>query len=49
MVRETNAETNTAKARTTPNSRNSLPTKPSKKITGRKTMARVSEVEIITK
>ena len=49
MVRETKAEINTAPATTIPNSRNNLPTKPSKKITGKKTTANVKEVEITAK
>lgn len=40
------AEISTAAANTTPNSRKRLPTKPSRKITGRNTAARVTEMEI---
>ena len=49
MVSDTKAEINTAAASVTPNSRNNLPTKPSKNITGKKTTASVSEVEITAK
>src|SRR3954471_22838080 len=49
MVKDTNADINTAEASVTPNSRNSLPTNPSKKITGRNTTANVMEVEITAK
>jgi hypothetical protein len=45
-VKETKAEINTADPMTTPNSRNSRPTKPSRKITGKNTAARVTEIEI---
>src|SRR6478752_2764359 len=48
-VNETNAEMSTAAPITTPNSRNNLPTKPSRKITGKKTTASVMEVEITAK
>ena len=47
--RETKAEINTAPATTIPNSLKSLPTKPSRKIIGRKTIASVSEVEMTAK
>ena len=49
MVKETNAEINTAAARVTPNSLNSLPINPSKNITGKNTIARVMDVEITAK
>ena len=49
MVKETNAETNTAPATTTPNSLNRDPTKPCKKITGINTTASVIEVEMTAK
>src|SRR5690606_9602510 len=48
-VSETKAETSTAAPNTTPNSRKSLPTKPSKNITGRNTAASVTEMEITAK
>src|SRR6476659_7907853 len=49
MVKDTKAEINTAAASVTPNSRNNLPTKPSKNITGKNTTASVMEVEITAK
>ena len=49
MVSDTNADTNTAAANDTPNSLNNLPTNPSKKITGRNTIANVMEVDITAK
>ncbi len=45
IVSDTNAEIKTAHATTIPNSRNKLPTKPCKKITGRNTTASVIEVD----
>ena len=45
IVSDTNAEINTAQATTIPNSRNKLPTKPCKKITGKNTTANVMEVD----
>ena len=48
-VNETKAEIKTAPATTIPNSRNNLPTNPCKKITGKKTMASVIDVEITAK
>src|SRR5690606_25210764 len=45
-VKDTKAETSTAAAMTTPNSRNNLPTNPSKKITGKNTAANVMDIEI---
>ena len=47
--RETNADINTAPATTTPNSRNNLPTKPSKNMMGKNTTAKVIEVESTAK
>lgn len=49
MVSETNAEIKTAPATTMPNSRKRLPTKPSRKITGRNTIASVADVETTAK
>ena len=49
IVRDTNAEIRTADASVIPNSRNNLPIKPSKNITGKKTIASVIEVEITAK
>ena len=49
MVKETNAETKTAPATTTPNSLNNEPMKPCKNITGINTTANVIEVEITAK
>src|SRR4051794_34736892 len=49
MVNDTNADISTAAASVTPNSRNNLPTNPSRKITGRNTTASVMEVEITAK
>ena len=49
MVKDTNADINTAAASVTPNSRNNLPTNPSKKITGKNTIASVIEVDITAK
>ena len=49
MVRDTNAETKTAPATTTPNSLNNEPTKPCKKITGKNTTAKVIEVDTTAK
>ena len=49
MVSETNAEMRTADASVIPNSLNNLPMKPSKNITGKKTIANVTEVEITAK
>src|SRR5690348_995483 len=49
MVNDTNADTRTAAASVTPNSRNNRPTKPSKNITGRNTTASVIEVDITAK
>src|SRR5690606_39710527 len=46
---ETNAEIKTAAPITTPNSRNSRPTNPSRKITGKNTAASVTEIEITAK
>ena len=48
-VNDTKAEINTAAPMTTPNSRNNLPTNPSKKIIGKKTAANVTEIEITAK
>jgi hypothetical protein len=49
MVSDTRADINTAAARVTPNSLNNLPINPSRKITGKKTMASVIEVDITAK
>src|SRR4051812_21789575 len=49
IVKDTTADTNTAPATTTPNSRNNLPTNPWRKITGRNTTASVMDVEITAK
>ena len=49
MVKDTNAETNTAPATTTPNSLNKKPTKPCKNITGINTTANVIEVDTTAK
>ena len=49
IVKETNAETKTAPATTTPNSLNKDPTKPCKKITGMNTTAKVIEVDTTAK
>ena len=49
IVKETNAETKTAPATTTPNSLNKEPMKPCKNITGINTTANVMEVEITAK
>ena len=49
MVKDTNAETNTAPATTTPNSLNKEPTKPCKNITGINTTANVIEVDTTAK
>src|SRR5690606_15567556 len=48
-VKDTKADISTADARTTPNSLNNLPTNPSKKMTGRNTAAKVTEMEITAK
>src|SRR5690606_7260257 len=48
-VRATKADINTAAPMTIPNSRNKLPTNPSKNITGRKTAAKVTEMDITAK
>ena len=48
-LRDTKAEINTAAPMTIPNSRNNLPTNPSKKIIGRNTAASVMEIEITAK
>jgi hypothetical protein len=45
-VKDTKAEIKTAEPITTPNSRKSRPTNPSKNITGKKTAAKVTEIEI---
>ena len=47
--KETNAEIKTAPAKTIPNSRNNRPTKPCRKMIGKKTIAKVSEVAITAK
>ena len=47
--RETNADINTAPATTIPNSLNSLPTNPCKKMIGKNTTAKVKEVETTAK
>ena len=48
-VNDTKAEIKTAAPITTPNSRNNLPTNPSKKTIGKKTAANVIEIEITAK
>src|SRR5690606_22772284 len=48
-VSDTKAEISTADPITTPNSRKRRPTNPSKNITGRKTAASVTEIEITAK
>ena len=47
--KDTNAEISTAAPSTTPNSLNSLPTNPSKKMTGKNTAANVIDMDITAK
>ena len=49
MVKETKAEIKTAAAKVIPNSLNRRPIKPSKKITGKNTIASVMDVDITAK